>query len=39
VEALEREHAELLTALPLARPRLDALRLVLSPDVVSLRPG
>mgnify|MGYP001810113414 FL=1 len=39
VDSLEREHAELLTALPQARPRLDALRLVLSPDVVSLRPS
>ncbi len=39
VEQLEREHTELLTALPQARPRLDALRLVLSPDVVALRPG
>ncbi|MCG6116820.1 MAG: RNA polymerase-associated protein RapA [Aquimonas sp.] len=37
VEALEREHTDLLTVLPQARPRLDALRLVLSPDVASLR--
>lgn len=37
VEQLEQEHAALLTALPQARPRLDALRLALSPDVVSMR--
>lgn len=37
VEQLEQEHTALLTALPLARPRLDALRLALSPDVVSMR--
>jgi ATP-dependent helicase HepA len=37
VEALEHEHTALLTVLPQARPRLDAMRLVLSPDVASLR--
>jgi ATP-dependent helicase HepA len=39
VEQLEQEHTALLTALPQARPRLDALRLALSPDVGSMRAG
>jgi ATP-dependent helicase HepA len=39
VEALEREHVALLAVLPQARPRLDALRLILSPDVVTMRAG
>ncbi|WP_395789648.1 RNA polymerase-associated protein RapA [Aquimonas sp.] len=37
VEALEREHVALLAVMPQARPRLDALRLILSPDVVTMR--
>lgn len=37
IDALSREHEKLLAALPAARPRLDALRLVVSPDFLSLR--
>ena len=37
IEALRREREQLLALLPTARPRLDALRLVTSPDVLSLR--
>lgn len=37
IEALCRERERLLAALPGARPRLDALRLVASPDFLSLR--
>jgi ATP-dependent helicase HepA len=39
VQALHEERAQLLATLPQARPRLDALRLVASPDFLSLRPG
>ena len=38
VQALHEERAQLLAVLPQARPRLDALRLVVSPDFLSLRP-
>jgi len=37
VEALRAERAQLLAVLPNARPRLDAVRLVASPDFLSLR--
>jgi ATP-dependent helicase HepA len=37
IEALRREREQLLALLPTARPRLDALRLVTSPDFLSLR--
>jgi ATP-dependent helicase HepA len=37
IDALAAERAQLLAALPAARPRLDALRLVASPDFLSLR--
>jgi ATP-dependent helicase HepA len=37
IEALRTERAQLLAALPAARPRLDALRLVASPDFLSIR--
>jgi ATP-dependent helicase HepA len=37
ISALENEREQLLAALPGARPRLDALRLVVSPDFLSLR--
>jgi ATP-dependent helicase HepA len=37
VERLREERAQLLALLPQARPRLDALRLVVSPDFLSLR--
>ena len=37
VAALEAEHAAVLAALPGARPRLDSLRLVCSPDFLQLR--
>jgi ATP-dependent helicase HepA len=37
IEALEREHQLLLKALPQSRPRLDSLRLVTSPDFLSMR--
>ena len=37
ISALESEREQLLAALPNARPRLDALRLVVSPDFLSLR--
>jgi ATP-dependent helicase HepA len=37
IAALEHEREQLLAALPNARPRLDALRLVVSPDFLSLR--
>lgn len=37
IEALEVERERLAAALPAARPRLDALRLVASPDFLSLR--
>jgi ATP-dependent helicase HepA len=37
ITALEAEREQLLAALPNARPRLDALRLVVSPDFLSLR--
>jgi ATP-dependent helicase HepA len=37
IDALCREREQLLAALPGARPRLDALRLVVSPDFLSLR--
>ena len=37
IAALEQEHQELLKALPQSRPRLDALRLVTSPDFLSMR--
>jgi ATP-dependent helicase HepA len=37
LEALRDERERLLAALPTARPRLDALRLVASPDFLSLR--
>lgn len=37
ITALELEHQQLLSTLPQARPRLDALRLVVSPDFLSLR--
>jgi ATP-dependent helicase HepA len=37
IEALRAERAALLAALPNARPRLDAVRLVASPDFLSLR--
>jgi len=39
IELLEQEQTALLAVLPQARPRLDALRLVLSPDVVAMRPN
>jgi ATP-dependent helicase HepA len=39
IRALHEERALLLATLPQARPRLDALRLVASPDFLSLRPG
>jgi len=37
IERLREERAQLLSLLPQARPRLDALRLVVSPDFLSLR--
>jgi len=37
IERLREERAQLLALLPQARPRLDALRLVVSPDFLSLR--
>jgi ATP-dependent helicase HepA len=37
VQALREEREQLLAVLPQARPRLDALRLVTSPDFLSLR--
>jgi ATP-dependent helicase HepA len=37
LEALHEERAQLLAVLPQARPRLDALRLVASPDFLALR--
>jgi len=37
IERLHEERAQLLALLPQARPRLDALRLVVSPDFLSLR--
>jgi len=37
ITALENERDQLLAVLPSARPRLDALRLVVSPDFLSLR--
>jgi len=37
IERLREERAALLALLPQARPRLDALRLVVSPDFLSLR--
>jgi ATP-dependent helicase HepA len=37
LDALRDERERLLAALPTARPRLDALRLVASPDFLSLR--
>jgi len=37
ISSLELEHQQLLKALPQSRPRLDALRLVTSPDFLSMR--
>jgi ATP-dependent helicase HepA len=37
IEGLREERSQLLSLLPQARPRLDALRLVVSPDFLSLR--
>jgi ATP-dependent helicase HepA len=37
IERLREERAQLVALLPQARPRLDALRLVVSPDFLSLR--
>jgi ATP-dependent helicase HepA len=37
ISALEQEHQQLLKALPQSRPRLDSLRLITSPDFLSMR--